>query len=246
MVLYFKARIDQHNLSNLIHVPISHGQVPGYSKSKPDKEPVMRIIVNVCNDYALEESVFTADETASKAEHRDIRLPKERFRLQSDQVIALTISNKGLTFVEENSNVYCHITDKSNSHESTFSKDMSLSLKTRNGEDLTMLVFFGSETAMSFYRTKRSRVISLGKGLKQSICSIDSELLSDAHMILRRTDKGDKLNVKGERGCYLNGRYIPCMNTARKPPWKISTNTRWTLPRKPPDIMCNTGWASAR
>ena len=191
-----------------------HGQVPGYSKSKPDKEPVMRIIVNVCNDYALEESVFIADETASKAEHRDIRLPKERFHLQSDQVIALSISNEGLTFVEENSSVYCHITTRSISHESTFSKDTEAHLKTSNGEDLTMLVFFGSETAMSFYKTERSRVISLGKGLNQSICCIDSDLLSDAHMILRRTDKGDRLNVKGESGCYINGRHISCMNTA--------------------------------
>ncbi len=191
-----------------------HGQVPGYSKSKPDKEPVMRIIVNVCNDYALEESVFIADETASIAEHRDIRLPKERFHLQSDQVIALSISKEGLTFVEENSSVYCHITTRSISHESTFSKDTKASLKTRNGEDLTMLVFFGSETAMSFYKTERSRVISLGKGLNQNICCIDSDLLSDAHMILRRTDKGDQVNVKGESGCYLNGRHISCMNTA--------------------------------
>ena len=191
-----------------------HGQVPGYSKSKPDKEPVMRIIVNVCNDYALEESVFIADETASKAEHRDIRLPKERFHLQSDQVIALSISNEGLTFVEENSSVYCHITTRSKSHESTFSKDTEASLKTRNGECLTMHVFFGSETAMSFYKTERSRVISLGKGLNQNICCIDSDLLSDAHMILRRTDKGDQLNVKGESGCYLNGRHISSMNTA--------------------------------
>lgn len=174
----------------------------------------MRIIVDLCNDYALEESVFIADDTASLAEHRDIRLPKERFHLQSDQVIAFSISDNGITLVEENSSVYCHITTRSNSHESTFSKDTAASLKTCNGEDLTMLIFFGTETAMSFYKTERSRVISLGKGLKQSICCIDSDLLSDAHMILRRTDKGDRMNVKGERGCYLNGRHISCMNTA--------------------------------
>ena len=174
----------------------------------------MRIIVHFCNGYALEEFVFIVKETAAGAEHRDIRLPKERFHLQSDQVIALDISSGGLTIVEESSNVYFHITDKSRSHESTFLKDTILSLKTREGEELTMLVFFGSETAMSFYKTERSRVISLGKGLKQNICCIDSEMLSDAHMILRRSDKGDLLNVKGSSGCYLNGRFVPVMTTA--------------------------------
>ena len=174
----------------------------------------MRIVVHVCNDYALEEFVFFADMTASGAEHRDIRLPKERFRLRSDQVIALSISAKGLTLVEENSNVYFHIADRSNSHESTFSKDVRVSLVTRNGEKLVMLIFFGSETAMSFYRTERSRAISLGKGLNQSICCIDSEMLSDAHIILRRTENGDHMNVKGEGGCYLNGGSVWCMNTS--------------------------------
>ncbi len=164
--------------------------------------------------YALEEFVFNIDPSASGATCRDIRLPKERFHLQSDQVIALSTSDKGLSVVEENSNVYFHISDKSKSHVNTFSKDVILSLKTRNGENLTMLVFFGSETAMCFYRTERSRVISLGKGLSQNICGIDSELLSDAHMILRRTDKGDRVNVKGSRGCYLNGIFAEPMSTA--------------------------------
>ena len=86
-----------------------------------------------------------------------------------------------------------------------------MALKTPDHEDLTMKIFFGSETAMCFYEIERSRVISLGSGLNQDICCIDSAALSDAHILFRSTQSKDMINVKGNEGCYLNGRFIPAM-----------------------------------
>ncbi|MCR4807744.1 MAG: hypothetical protein K5857_08715 [Lachnospiraceae bacterium] len=89
-----------------------------------------------------------------------------------------------------------------------------MALKTPDHEDLTMKIFFGSETAMCFYEIERSRVISLGSGLNQDICCIDSAALSDAHILFRSTQSKDMINVKGNEGCYLNGRFIPAMMSA--------------------------------
>lgn len=174
----------------------------------------MRIVLQFCNLYALEEFVYTADSAEVSEETRDIRLPSDRFHLASDPVISLTISKHGVTFNENSSNVYFHITNKSTTYKGTFREDAFLTLFTANREEIKLFVYIGEETGMCFYQTERSRVISLGSDLNRSISCVDNSCLEGTHLLIRRTPDGGRINIKGREGIYLNERYVDHMETA--------------------------------
>lgn len=174
----------------------------------------MRIVLQFCNSYALEEFVYTADSAEGQEETRDIRLPSDRFHLKSDPVISLTISSQGVTFNKNSSNVYFLITNKSKTYKDTFDKDTFLTIVTADREELKVFVYIGKETGMCFYQTERSRVISLGSSLDQSISCVDNPCLSGTHLLIKRSRDGGRINIKGREGIYLNERYVDQMESA--------------------------------
>lgn len=174
----------------------------------------MRIVLQFCNSYALEEFVYTAHSAEGQEETRDIRLPSDRFHLVSDPVISLTISSQGITFNENSSNVCFLITNKSTTYKDTFDKDTFLTIITANREELKVFAYIGKETGMNFYQTERSRVISLGSSLDQSISCVDNPRLSGTHLLMKRSQDGGRINIKGRGGIYLNERYVDQMESA--------------------------------
>ena len=174
----------------------------------------MRIVLQFCNSYALEEFVYTAHSAEGQEETRDIRLPSDRFHLVSDPVISLTISSQGITFNENSSNVYFLITNKSTTYKDTFDKDTFLTIVTADREELKVFAYIGNETGMCFYQTERSRVISLGSSLDQSISCVDDPCLSGTHLLIKRSRDGGRINIKGREGIYLNERYVDQMESA--------------------------------
>ena len=173
----------------------------------------MRIVVHICNSYALEKFVYSVPDSEEQSDIRDIRLPHESFNLISDQVISLSISNKGICLNEELSNVYIIFLNRLETCNSTISEDAELRLITVNKEELKMFIFFGQEP-MRFYRVNGSHVISLGSGLNNTISCPEEECISENHLLLKQDDDGSRLNVKGKEGCYLNNRFISRMEAA--------------------------------
>ena len=104
----------------------------------------MRIVLQFSNSYALEEFVYTAYSAEILEETRDIRLPSDRFRLISDQVISLTISKQGITFNENSSSVYFLMANKSTTYKGTITEDEVLTLMTADREELKLFVYIGN------------------------------------------------------------------------------------------------------
>ena len=173
----------------------------------------MRIIVHICNSYALEKFVYAIPDVEDQNYSRDIRLPGESFHLLSDQDISLSISNTGLYLNEELSNVYIIYLNRLGTCNSMISEDAELRLITRDKEELKMYIFFGQEP-MCFYRVNGSQVISLGRGLNNTISCPEAEGICEKHLLIKQSDDGCRLNVKGKEGCYLNNRFIGRMEAA--------------------------------
>ena len=110
----------------------------------------MRIIVHICNSYALEKFVYAIPDVEDQNYSRDIRLPRESFHLLSYQDISLSISTTGLYLNEELSNVYIIYLNRLGTCNSMISEDAELRLITRDKEELKMYIFFGQEP-MCFY-----------------------------------------------------------------------------------------------
>ena len=210
MVVYFKSRIESRYIDSE-HIRINSKRLSQVYYII--KEVSMRIVVHICNSYALEEFVYTAALTAEQEEIRDIRLPSGRFRLDSDPVIVLSTSKQGITLIEDRSNVYFLITNRSKAYKNTISEDTELRLITEDKKELKMFVYFDSDE-MCFYQTERGRVISLGSSLNQTISYVEAPGIARKHLLLKRAADGGRLNVKGKEGCYLNNRYVGFMESA--------------------------------
>ena len=173
----------------------------------------MRIIVHVCNSYALEKSVYAAPDGKGREEIQAIRLPHNIFRLASDPVISLSISSQGVYLNERLSNVYIININGSASCEGMVSEDTEFRLITAEKEELKMFVYFGQEP-MRFYRTTSDHVITMGSRLNNTISCPETEGISDTHLMLKPAADECRLNVKGKEGCYLNDRYLGQMGSA--------------------------------
>ena len=173
----------------------------------------MRIVVQIRNSYALEEFVYTVKDTDGQEELRDIRLPADKFHLISDPVIVLIISAQGIIVKEDSSNVYFPITNKSQTHEGIIPAETEFKLFTQDKEELGLTVYQGEEAGMCFFQTERSRIISLGTRLDQTISCVDAPGISALHLMLKHAAGGYRMHVKGKEGCYLNKRYIAYMGS---------------------------------
>ncbi|MBR4719854.1 MAG: FHA domain-containing protein, partial [Lachnospiraceae bacterium] len=171
----------------------------------------MRIVVQIGNIYALEEFVYKVKDTVGQEEIRDIRLPADKFHLKSDPVIVLLTSSQGIIFMEDSSNVYFPITNKSIAYKDILPVNEELKLMTGDNEELRFTVYIGEETGMCFFKTERSRNISLGNRLDQTISCVDAPGISGSHLLIRRSSGVYRLHVKGKEGCYLNKCHIPYM-----------------------------------
>ncbi len=173
----------------------------------------MRIVIQVCNAYALEEYVYASGAPPDLSSKGYLRLSSERFNLQSDCIIAFNISEQGLSLDRNDSDAYYKRPDEETGNENLISKNMTCHLVTKAGEELEMNVYFTERGRLRFYLAGKKETVTLGSGPGRTLCLIDNERLSGLHLILRDRDGTGILNVKSQSGCYLNGAFLGQMST---------------------------------